>query len=100
MCFNPSCPKVFAVEEIRSLKGCSGCRKVIYCSKECQVANWKAHKALCQSTDPDETRRFQATRELMVLVLQNKAHSEEAFSTIVARGGSCLERVTVSRCRR
>ena len=31
----------------------------------------------------------------MVLVLQNKAHSEEAFSTIVARGGSCLERVTV-----
>jgi len=27
---------------------CSRCRKVCYCSKECQEANWKDHKLLCK----------------------------------------------------
>eukprot|EP00961_Rhodomonas_salina_P289727 3914677-Rhodomonas_salina.1 len=27
---------------------CSGCRSVAYCSKECQKADWKAHKAACR----------------------------------------------------
>lgn len=27
---------------------CSGCRQVFYCSKECQSASWKAHKAKCK----------------------------------------------------
>lgn len=26
---------------------CGGCRKVSYCSKECQKAAWKLHKAIC-----------------------------------------------------
>lgn len=39
------------------LKLCSGCRAVKYCSKECQISDWKAHKAICRKdsqppTDP------------------------------------------------
>ena len=29
-------------------KYCSRCRKVCYCSKECQQANWKDHKLVCK----------------------------------------------------
>jgi len=29
---------------------CSRCRKVGYCSKECQQANWKDHKMVCKKT--------------------------------------------------
>ena len=30
------------------LKFCSKCRAVKYCSKECQISDWKAHKAICR----------------------------------------------------
>lgn len=29
------------------LKSCAACKTVAYCSRECQVANWKAHKPGC-----------------------------------------------------
>lgn len=31
-----------------SLQKCSGCKKALYCSKECHVSDWKAHKADCK----------------------------------------------------
>jgi hypothetical protein len=31
---------------------CGGCRAVYYCSRECQSANWPAHKSLCGSQPP------------------------------------------------
>lgn len=31
------------------LLACSRCREVKYCSKECQRANWKSHKPLCEA---------------------------------------------------
>jgi uncharacterized protein (DUF39 family) len=45
-CFNPSC------DQFEKRKGkyltCGQCRKVIYCSKDCQRAHWKAgHKQEC-----------------------------------------------------
>jgi len=30
-----------------SLPKCSGCKKVYYCSKECQNSDWKTHKEIC-----------------------------------------------------
>ncbi|KAK3989369.1 hypothetical protein QBC44DRAFT_267148 [Cladorrhinum sp. PSN332] len=34
----------------QELKSCAKCRKVRYCSRECQKADWKAHKKDCGST--------------------------------------------------
>ena len=30
-----------------NLKHCSRCKKIAYCSKECQKLDWKAHKRVC-----------------------------------------------------
>ncbi|KAL1745784.1 hypothetical protein HDZ31DRAFT_81668 [Schizophyllum fasciatum] len=38
-----------AAEEGALLKICTGCRRIRYCSAECQKADWKAHKALCKA---------------------------------------------------
>ena len=41
------CSKGLGEPEIKFMY-CSKCRKVCYCSKECQKANWKDHKLVCQ----------------------------------------------------
>ena len=44
-----SCAKCGAVETKRgTYKMCSACNSVHYCSKECQKAHWKGHKAVCK----------------------------------------------------
>ena len=35
-------------DRLKPLVKCTGCRKVSYCGKECQVANWKDHKVECR----------------------------------------------------
>ena len=32
----------------KHLKKCAGCNRVAYCSRECQTADWKAHKPCCE----------------------------------------------------
>ena len=34
-----------------TLKKCSRCKKVKYCSKECQVKDWKNHKKHCRKIE-------------------------------------------------
>jgi ankyrin repeat protein len=39
-------------------KKCAGCLKVFYCTRECQLAHWSAHKAVCrQSADRPASRK-------------------------------------------
>lgn len=40
-----------------SLKLCTGCRSVRYCCRECQVADWKAHKAACKAAQGGKTSK-------------------------------------------
>jgi hypothetical protein len=35
-------------EAVEKTKKCSGCEKVYYCGRECQRADWKAHKSSCR----------------------------------------------------
>jgi hypothetical protein len=32
------------------LQQCSGCKRVVYCSKVCQRSDWKKHKGSCQAS--------------------------------------------------
>jgi hypothetical protein len=51
-CDNPGCRQDFVYES--ELRRCSKCKASAYCSRECQVAHWKAHKILCKSvSDPN-----------------------------------------------
>ncbi|XP_068689389.1 uncharacterized protein [Montipora foliosa] len=43
-CGNRTCTKDVKENE---LKNCGACRSKQYCSKECQIADWKNHKATC-----------------------------------------------------
>ncbi|RPD59238.1 hypothetical protein L226DRAFT_102722 [Lentinus tigrinus ALCF2SS1-7] len=35
-----------------TLKRCGGCSTILYCSRECQKAEWKSHKTLCRPRSP------------------------------------------------
>ena len=56
-CANPECDSVnnTADGHVKLLQ-CTNCRKVVYCSKECQVEHWPVHKIPCkQSSKPNAT---------------------------------------------
>jgi CDGSH-type Zn-finger protein len=47
VCFNQRCAHRYREVERTELRCCSRCRSVIYCSRECQVADWSVHKEFC-----------------------------------------------------
>jgi len=56
-CANPVCEEVderaVTGVEVSNLKYCSRCKVVTYCSKECQIAHWKAgHSKACKKMKP------------------------------------------------
>ena len=53
-CNNPTCKK--PLQETGRLV-CSACESAVYCNKECQIADWKEHKAPCKefSLHPNKT---------------------------------------------
>ncbi|KAJ7437919.1 hypothetical protein B0H11DRAFT_2106182 [Mycena galericulata] len=46
-CFH--CHKVNLSSEECGLLRCSGCRRLAYCNDKCQKADWRHHKAMCQT---------------------------------------------------
>ena len=55
-CSNPLCTNLSGMSEMEVkagsrktvLKACTACKVVWYCSRECQVAQWKVHEPLCK----------------------------------------------------
>jgi hypothetical protein len=54
------------------LSFCNACRSMSYCSRECQKADWKAHKVICmqlkvgdtkQAVHPDHQARAEVAKE-------------------------------------
>jgi hypothetical protein len=45
-----SCAHCSAREvHVAQFKRCGACRGIVFCSKDCQLANWPAHKAACKA---------------------------------------------------
>ena len=42
----------FACGKTTNLKTCNRCKKAVFCSKQCQTANWAVHKLVCDSFPP------------------------------------------------
>lgn len=40
----------------KSSKKCAGCKSIIYCSRDCQVKDWKQHKDLCKDLREDDDK--------------------------------------------
>jgi hypothetical protein len=47
MCSNPECTIPGRMVERKGMLHCIRCREVYYCTRECQVAHWPAHKDFC-----------------------------------------------------
>ncbi|KAI0750189.1 hypothetical protein C8Q80DRAFT_676537 [Daedaleopsis nitida] len=50
------CNTCYTSGDKRELFNCSRCRSVTYCSKECQRADWKKHKPICENNSVLESR--------------------------------------------
>ncbi|THU99101.1 hypothetical protein K435DRAFT_777092 [Dendrothele bispora CBS 962.96] len=48
------------------LKKCGKCKAVWYCSEQCQRADWKNHKPICNSADPEGFVRLQKLSQIFM----------------------------------
>lgn len=58
----PELPTCIKCGEIAT-KRCSRCQSAWYCSRECQVADWKGHKPSCDILQAELTKKADATAE-------------------------------------
>ena len=54
------------------LKTCALCRRVSYCSTECQKADWKEHKKICVARHETEKNGFVPHKKKVLNVHQKK----------------------------
>ena len=60
MCWNPTCPVRVAPHRPHSL--CGSCQVATYCSRECQIADWKHHREACSYVAETLKKRQEALR--------------------------------------
>ncbi|KAL7431787.1 hypothetical protein ACHAXM_002809 [Skeletonema potamos] len=78
-CYNEHCSLPDRRVERSKASTCSGCRQAFYCSRECQVADWKRHKIIC-GVNVATMKKAQKTAFIeagMVYVLPTASQSAE-----------------------
>lgn len=65
----------------KSLQACSRCQQAYYCSKACQIADWKIHKKSCQTVSKTEKKKTDATQHTLMNFA--KANYAEIMQEIV-----------------
>jgi hypothetical protein len=61
ICYNFNCPHPGRKVERSLTKCCSLCRRVNYCSRECQVENWNVHRLYCPRYVQRDSNRLSST---------------------------------------
>lgn len=62
-------------KENQSIKVCSKCKNAKYCSKECQINDWKTHKPECQNWQEEVlfiTSHLSKFKDLHIKMLKKK----------------------------
>jgi hypothetical protein len=80
---NVTCPRCNDIAH----KACGGCKNIMYCSAECQQADWPTHKVLC-STFKDFARRPSADKCRVVAFLPGESKPRFMWATVVKKGSS------------
>jgi hypothetical protein len=64
---NSSCARCHQTQDqlAEPMKRCTGCRSVLYCSRDCQKLAWKTHKPTCRTVQPGETPPVHSNRTTM-----------------------------------
>ena len=90
---NSSCARCHRTQDQLSepMRRCTGCRSVLYCSRECQKLAWKTHKPSCRTVQPGETppvHNNRTTMSMKYMDFQKLAGGESSTSTSGDGGSS------------
>ena len=92
-------------DEVPELKTCGKCQLVKYCSKECQVENFKFHKYHCEYLDPEYNasliptfHRMQKVDPDQAKLLNRKMNHFPLFATAVQNEDHYLLEMYVQTC--
>eukprot|EP01038_Epipyxis_sp_PR26KG_P010563 gene10563-14189_t len=75
-CSNPDC-KLAASAEI-SLSECSSCHQARYCCRDCQLAHWEEHKAMCKEIKKALKAKEKETAERVAAALKELDLNDES----------------------
>ena len=76
----------------KTLKKCSVCKAVAYCSKECQKADWKNHKPVCRSINSTGDQQKSVARRIAAHAIPKTAECViclEHDSKLILLGCAC-----------
>ena len=59
----------------KNLLKCSRCKSAFYCSRECQVADWKAHKPFCKAVSSKATKVMRFNEQTIYGFVENNYFS-------------------------
>lgn len=93
-CSQPDCRRVDmrCSSDASFFRVCGRCKVARYCSRECQVAHWSAHKRECQTIDKTQSVRrkvrclcqtlYASSNKLMAFAKKCKADTQRQFMDI------------------